>query len=54
MTMDQKKYMAIEANIFNMGKEEPTTKPGLENSLNFKVTEELGGASESGIYPLLD
>lgn len=30
----QKKYMAIEANIFNMGKEEPTTRPGVENSLN--------------------
>ena len=30
----QKKYLAFEANVFNMGKEEPTTKPGLENSLN--------------------
>ena len=30
----QKKYMAVEVNVFNMGKEEPTTKPGVENSLN--------------------
>lgn len=30
----QAKYVAIEANILNMGKEEPTTKPGRENSLN--------------------